>query len=611
MPDLQLAAMRILVVEDTTAQAQQRALERASEETFDVALLDVPAPDAHALECVRNLRAALAQLPVVVLSGVEDEELAGRVLQAGAQDFLIKDRVDETALRRALRNAIERQKLVDRVANSQARLQEENALLRGLTDAAQRIFATLDARAIVDVLAAEARRLVGGSAALYGKGPKPDEFLSEAFAARKPTLSADGMRVAMPIPGTSGRNEWILDIRASGNVFGENDVFALDLLRQYSAIAIQNVALFAELQSQRSSVIRANALKDDLIALLAHDFKGPLTTVIGFTELLEQHAVEGEEADAACRTILQSAARLTKLADDTLGLSRVEQGDLNLDADPINLAALVADAAEPFLSEREIRVRIEAQEPVVRGDSARLRQVLENIIGNAVKYSPDGQPVDIAVKENERSVRVSVSDSGIGIPANEMKLMFERFRRGSNAKRSNIKGTGLGLYLAKTLVERHGGTIQVRSIIDRGSEFTIVLPRMRDGVGGILRVAVLTSDANLAPYVLHELRSHAQTARHDKTLTALLARIDVEQPDVVIVDRDTIGTDLQSLFARAAQAKPPIGLVAVGAGMKDAAADLPWHAVLPNPFLGSDLREAIALADRGRMRKSKWKPASS
>ncbi len=99
-----------------------------------------------------------------------------------------------------------------------------------------------------------------------------------------------------------------------------------------------------------------------------------------------------------------------------------------------------------------------------------------------------------------------------------MKFLFERFTRASNAKRSQIKGTGLGLYLAKTLVERHGGNIQVQSKLAEGSTFTIVLPRMRDGVGGVLRVLAVTGDENLGPYILHELRTHGYASRRDKTL---------------------------------------------------------------------------------------------
>ncbi len=626
--------MRVLIVEDSTTDSTivQRYLQRDSETPevhtaarlsdalaiaqtagLDVILLDMSLPDVQGVDAVRRMRTAAPHVPIVVLSGLEDESVATQAVQAGAQDYLIKGHLDHVSLRRALRYAIERQQLLDRIAQSEARLQEENVILRRLTDAAGRVFATLDVRAVVGLLAAEARRLWGGSVTLYalrssgdlvcaeatGERRKPDRFLLDAFASRKPVLGKDRSRLAFPIPGTSGRNEWILDIAAADRLFGENDVFALELLRQYIGIAIQNVALFGELQSQRASVIQLNQLKDDLIAVLAHDFKGPLTTIIGFTELLEQHALEGEDAESALRTIRQSAMRLVDLANDTLALSRVEQGELNLATDPVNVLDIVKETVESLLPQRLIKVTVKTQDPVVRGDPARLRQVFENIIGNAIKYSPDGEPVEVRVTETDHTVRIAVHDEGIGIPSDEMKFLFERFTRASNAKRSKIKGTGLGLYLAKTLVERHGGNIQVQSKLSEGSTFTIVLPRMRDGVGGVLRILVVTGDENLGPYILHELRAHGYASRRDKTLTAALERLSVEEADIVIVDRDTVTADPSSLFKRAKHAKPHIGLIAIasdGAHKRGA-----WNATLPNPFLGTDLQHAIALADRARL----------
>lgn len=626
--------MRVLLVEesDTDSTIVQRYLRRDSEapelhiatrlsdalaiaqtSALDIILLDMSLPDARGVEGVRRMRTAVPHVPIVVLGGLEDESVATEAMQAGAQDYLIKGHVDEVSLRRALRYAIERQQLLDRIAQSEARLQEENVILRRLTDAASRVFATLDVRAVVGLLAAEARRLWGGSAALYklrssgelvctepaGERRTPDAFLMDAFYSRKPVLSSDKSRLAFAIPGTSGRNEWVLDINAADRLFGENDVFALELLRQYIGIAIQNVALFGELQSQRASVIQLNQLKDDLIAVLAHDFKGPLTTIIGFTELLEQHALEGEEADASLRTIRQSAMRLADLANDTLALSRVEQGELNLATDPVNVGDIVKETVESLTPQRQIKLTLKTHDPVVRGDPARLRQVFENIIGNAIKYSPDGLPIEVRVSETDRTVRIAVHDQGIGIPSDEMKFLFERFTRASNAKRSKIKGTGLGLYLAKTLVERHGGNIQVQSKLGEGSTFTVVLPRMRDGVGGVLRVVVVTGDENLGPYILHELRTHGYASRRDNTLTAALERLSVEEADIVIVDCDTVTADPSSLFKRAKETHPHIGLIAIsGNGTRKGSE---WNATLPNPFLGSDLQHAISQADRARL----------
>lgn len=581
----------------------------------DLIAIDMPRPNGETIDAIRMLRAAVPHVPIVLFSGIDDESMTSEALQAGAQDCLSERQLDPATLKRALRYAIERQQLLDRIARSETRLQEENVILRRLADAAGRVFATFDVRGIVRLLAEEARRLWGGSVVLYekrasgelvcaesaGERRKPDGFLRDAFESRKPVADAERTRIALPIPGTSGRNEWILDISGAERRFGDNDAFALELLRHYIGIAIQNVALFGELQSQRSSVLRLNQLKDDLIAVLAHDFKGPLTTIIGFAELLEQHTMEGEEADGALRTIRQSAIRLANLANDTLAMSRVEQGELNLAADPVNIAALVGETVDALRGQRTIVIETLADDPVVRGDPARLRQVFENIIGNAMKYSVDGAPVAIKITETPSTVRVNIHDDGIGIPPDELRFLFERFRRASNAKRSKIKGTGLGLYLAKTLVERHGGNVQVQSELNAGSTFTVVLPRIRDGVGGVLRVVVITADEHLGAFILHELRSHGYAARRDKTLTAALERLEVESADVVIVDRTTITADIRTLARRAGAAPSRIALVGVGGDGDDGICAV----TLPNPFLTSALQAAMQQVDADRMRANR------
>jgi hypothetical protein len=338
-----------------------------------------------------------------------------------------------------------------------------------------------------------------------------------------------------------------------------------------------------------TSSLHLNQLKDDLIAVLAHDFKGPLTTIIGFTELLQENALEDEESESALRTIRKSAERLASLANDTLSLSRIEQGELNLASGPVDAAELVKEIVESHAAAREISLDVAAREPVVRGDPARLKQVIDNVVGNAIKYSPNGAPVGVRVVEDDRSVRIAVTDRGIGVPPDELKFLFERFARASNAKRSAIKGTGLGLYLAKTLVERHGGNVEVQSTLGEGSTFTIVLPRLREGVGGMLRVLLLTSDPNLGPFVLHELRARGCATRSDASLSDGLERITVDPVDAVIVDRDTITDDLAPLEAYARAAKPPVSLVAIGGAQERTG----WITTLPNPFLAAQLHAAV------------------
>ncbi|MGZ3502971.1 MAG: ATP-binding protein [Vulcanimicrobiaceae bacterium] len=628
--------MRVLLVEDNPADALlveyylreskppaevvavdriQKAIDELRSGSFDAILLDMSLPDGDGLEAVERVRDAASGVPIVILSGQQDEELATDAVQSGAQDYLVKGHVDEIILPRALRYAVERQQLLDRLAASETRLQEENALLRRLADAAGRVFSTLDPRTIVGLLAAELRGLFGGSVALYAlqntelafvQGDAPasriDAFLLTAFRGRSGIVDESRGRLGLPIAGTSGRNQWLLEMHLPAEkTFDESDVFALELLRYYIGIAIQNVALFDELQSQRASVLALNQLKDDLIAVLAHDFKGPLTTIIGFAELLEQHLLEDTDSDDALRTIRKSAMRLAALANDTLALSRVEQGELNFANDPVNVGEIMRDIARSMRAQREVAIDEVSSDPVVLGDPARLRQVFENIIGNAIKYSPEGQPVAVRITNDDDSILVAVSDRGIGVPGDEIKFLFERFTRASNAKRSTIKGTGLGLYLAKTLIERHGGSIEVCSALGEGSTFTVALPRVREGVPGILRVLLVTADENLGPFVLHELRANGYTVRRDQTLEAALERLDVETFHLVMIDRDTIADDLHLLHERAAAGNSPFTLVKIGGNPNGKST---WAATLSNPFLTADLHAILGRLQRERVHQT-------
>ncbi|MDQ2872391.1 MAG: ATP-binding protein, partial [Candidatus Eremiobacteraeota bacterium] len=574
------------------------AVRALQSKAFDAILLDLTLPDAGGIDAVSALRSAANHTPIVVLSGQQDESLASMALQSGAQDYLIKGHIDGVILRRSLRYAIERQQLLDRVAASEARLQEENALLRRLTETAGRAFSTLDPQAIVDLFASEATQLFHAAVTVHVLAARehPDEFAARAFLSRSAIQSESRRRLALPVAGTNGRNEWLLDINLPSKArFEENDVFALELLRSYMEIAIQNGALFREVQQQRASVLQLNRIKDDLIAVLAHDLKGPLTSIIGFAEVLEQHMLDGDEADKALATIRRAALRLTALTNDTLALSKAEQGELNISKDPVNVADIVRDVAQTFAPDRKITVAETGKEPVVLGDPNRLRQVIENVIGNAVKYSPREEPVTVSIDGENRRIRIAVTDRGIGVPEDEAAFLFERFRRASNAKSSPVKGSGLGLYLAKTLVERHGGSIEVASELGIGSTFTVVLPRAGGGAVRARNVLLLSADDTLAPFVLHELHSSGFAACRDRTIGAALQRLDVESFELILIDRTSVTGDLSALRDRAASNRPRSLLVKIGGSPEN---DAPWSATLSNPFLTADLHDALERALR-------------
>lgn len=359
--------------------------------------------------------------------------------------------------------------------------------------------------------------------------------------------------------------------------------------KQYEVIqgrelAHRLAASIDELERQRASVLELNQLKNDLIAVLAHDIKGPLTSIAGFAELLEEGYLEGPGAVDAAHTIRANAQRLATLANDVLALSRIEHGELEIADEHVDLIELIRNVVETHVAERNVHVKTKLKEAFVRGDGDRLRQVFDNLIRNAIKYSPEGNPVEVTVERAGENFRVEVSDRGIGIPAEDIPRLFGRFARASNARRAKIAGTGIGLFIVKMIVERHGGSVDVESTLGEGSTFGAILPSFEARVSQKpMRVAIVTKDSDLSRFAAYELRSRGYRVRQCSALDDLAHVGDLRPGDVVLAD-PAVAT-----AAEIAKFAPPGSIRVVGIGASDGA----WDATLPRPFLVEDLIEVI------------------
>lgn len=183
----------------------------------------------------------------------------------------------------------------------------------------------------------------------------------------------------------------------------------------------------------------------------------------------------------AIQDIDQATNRLVELTEDLLDVTRLQAGRLELHSEPTDLVALVQRTVARFrvtTEQHRIAVNAAPEHIVIMADPRRIEQVLSNLINNAIKYSPDGGDVEISVQEDQKAnaALLSVRDHGIGIPAHQQGRIFSRFMRADNAHAYNIGGTGLGLYLCRELVERHGGRIWFESVEGQGSTFCVSLP---------------------------------------------------------------------------------------------------------------------------------------
>ena len=254
------------------------------------------------------------------------------------------------------------------------------------------------------------------------------------------------------------------------------DLALVEELARRAALALDNAMLYDEAQ-------RAIQVRDQFLLVASHELKTPLTSVLAAAQLLQRRAeregILNERDQRAVRLVSEQAARLNRMVLSLLDLGRIETGQLSIERNPVDLGALVArlvDDALPTVERHHLQLQMPATPLIVTGDALRLEQVLQNLIGNAVKYSPAGGEIGVQVEARGAWVCVQVRDAGIGIPPAAQARLFSRFYRAPNAEAQGISGLGIGLYVVKEIVALHGGTVDVASAEGAGSTFTICIP---------------------------------------------------------------------------------------------------------------------------------------
>lgn len=264
-------------------------------------------------------------------------------------------------------------------------------------------------------------------------------------------------------------------------IFDEDDLALVRLLADQAAVTLESRALIDEATRVRAHE-EATLLKEEFLSAAAHDLKTPLTTLVAQAQFLERKAQRDPAAPMdllGLARIVREAKRLSALVMELLDVDRLQHGQLVGEREPMDLVETAREVSEAADASR---VSIEESGPVFgRYDRQRIAQLFANLVENALKYSIPESPVHVRVWEEGPSARISVKDNGIGIPPEDVSVVFERFRRGSNVDDRRFSGMGLGLYICKGIVEQHGGRIWVESELGRGSTFHVGLPRAADG----------------------------------------------------------------------------------------------------------------------------------
>ena len=255
---------------------------------------------------------------------------------------------------------------------------------------------------------------------------------------------------------------------------GESDLRLAEALADRAAIAIENARLY------RASV-HATQLRDQVLGVVAHDLRNPLSTILMQTSALKRQGPEPERrSQKPMEVIHRAATRMNRLIQDLLDVARMEAGQLTIERARLSAGGLIAEAVEmqrPLASSSSLELRVDVDPAVaeVWGDRDRLLQVFENLIGNAIKFTQAGGRITAGATSRDDEVVFWVADTGCGIPSEHLPHVFDRFWQATRAGR---QGAGLGLPIAKGIVEAHGGRIWVESTAGSGSTFFFTIPRV-------------------------------------------------------------------------------------------------------------------------------------
>ncbi|HTY35942.1 MAG TPA: GAF domain-containing protein [Bacteroidota bacterium] len=288
--------------------------------------------------------------------------------------------------------------------------------------------------------------------------------------------------LALPII-TDGEVVGVLNIEDTKlYAFDETDVLVLETLCDQIGSAVRNARLFEEIKRTNERLVELDRLKTDFVGIVSHDFRTPLSTIMLAAKSLLRKEVSPDRLKEYLNIIVDQAGRLSLLAEDTLSIAKIESGQLNYQFKIVNVEAIIREAVSMVkLSARHaFGSSIDMNCAYVRGDQNKLRQVLQNLISNAVKYSPGGGQLNVRVIPSEEladEILFSVSDEGLGIPPEYLGKLFQKYARVESGEAGKIKGTGLGLWICREIIKAHGGKIWVDSEVGKGSTFRFTLKK--------------------------------------------------------------------------------------------------------------------------------------
>ena len=357
----------------------------------------------------------------------------------------------------------------------------DRMMVMGVEEGATQVIATAGLGADDFPAGLPADRLGGTIASVLDGRPLVQRDLRMNTEPSAEPLVALGLRSRVVVPvQVGGRVIGFFSLsRVEPDAFTAEEVEFVSLLGRLIATSIQNTRAYEAERTTVEELRRLSALRADFVSMVSHELRSPMAAVIGSSRTLQQRwrELRPDQRESFLAVIADETARLAGLVEDVLHTSRIEAGTFTYRFGELDLGELVRDAvATAALAQDEVTLTADVAPalPTVRADGERLRQVIDNLVSNAVKYSDAGQEVRVSLGADNGRLRLVVRDKGVGIASEHHGLIFEKF--GRTAVGGGRPGTGLGLFIARSIAEAHGGSLDVQSAPGHGATFTLLLP---------------------------------------------------------------------------------------------------------------------------------------
>ena len=455
-----------------------KAIAALEAETFDVCLLDLSLPDSSGAKTVSSISTASPDLPIIILTGLDDDRIAAAMLREGGQDYLIKGKVDGNAIMQAIRYASERKRMESALRQSMERFE-------GFARSSSDWFWELDQDLNFSWFSDRFNETTGfDCAAIIGR---PRETILVDASADKLAEHLEDLRHHHPFRdfecSIMGKDKKLTHFHLAGiPVFNKNGEF-VGYRCTGTDVTILKLAK-QELEESRQIAERANQAKSTFMANMSHELRTPLNAIIGFSQIISEELlgpISTPKYREYAADILSSGEHLLELVNDVLDVSKVEAGKRVMAPEPIAIGLMVDECLQLVrrhaeTNEIQLLTHIPSDIPSLIADRRAVKQCLLNLLANAVKFTPSGGKVTTASQRNSNFILLSVRDTGIGIPAKDLPRLLNPFEQADNNFTRNQIGTGLGLALTKSLVEMHGGYLSIDTEEGHGTEITLTFP---------------------------------------------------------------------------------------------------------------------------------------